>query len=197
MRAAERFATGPAQTRIDQHRVTLQTWTRRLLSFGLAASVVFICRALPAQAAPGASHPGRAVALDTASILASARPEIEAANAAWVPGLRRRDAQAIAAAYADSGMFIAPDGNVTRGRAAIARMYAARFPHMRAVRAGAVVQGGLAVLGPRRIAEWGEAWLEMAPEADGGAPVRRGGTYLTVWQREADGHWRIVRNLAL
>ena len=25
---------------------------------------------------------------------------------------------------------------------------------------------------------------------------RSGGGYLTVWQRETDGHWRIVRNLA-
>jgi ketosteroid isomerase-like protein len=32
---------------------------------------------------------------------------------------------------------------------------------------------------------------------DGGAPARSGGAYLTVWQREPDGHWRIVRNLAL
>lgn len=47
-----------------------------------------------------------------------------------------------------------------------------------------------------QIAEWGQAWLELAPEVKGEAPTRSGGTYLTVWQRETDGHWRIVRNLA-
>jgi uncharacterized protein (TIGR02246 family) len=151
---------------------------------------------LPAQAA--AAAPARADAIvDTTAILASARPEIEAANAAWLPGLRNRDAQAIAAAYADSGLFIAPDGSVTRGREAIARMYAARFPKLRAIRFGAVVQGGLTLLSPTRIAEWGQAWLEMESRAKGGPPVRSGGSYLTVWQRESDGHWRIVRNLAL
>jgi hypothetical protein len=75
-------------------------------------------------------------------------------------------------------------------------MYAARFSHLRAISAGNVVQHGLAALGPTRIAEWGEAWLELAPEAVGGAPVRHGDTYLTIWRRDSDGHWRIARNLA-
>jgi ketosteroid isomerase-like protein len=135
-------------------------------------------------------------ALDTAAILASARATIDAANAAWLPGLRERNAPAIAAAYADSGLFIAADGTVTRGRDGVARMYAARFPRLGVIRSGGVVQDGLTVLGPSRIAEWGHGWLELEPAANGGVPVRSGGTYLTVWQRESDGQWRIVRNLA-
>jgi len=133
--------------------------------------------------------------LDTGAILSSARPDIDAANTAWLPGLQRRDAVAIAAAYADSGLFIAVDGTVTRGRAAVARMYADRFPRLRPIRAGGIVQDGLTVLGPTRIAEWGRGWLELAPERAGAPPVRSGGSYLTIWEREADGHWRIIRNL--
>jgi ketosteroid isomerase-like protein len=148
---------------------------------------------LPAQPPTGDAARAR---LDTAAILGSARPEIDAANAAWLPGLRRRDADAIVAAYADSGLFVAGDGTVTRGRAAIARMYAARFPRMRPIRDGAVVQDGLTALGATRIAEWGPAWLDLEPERAGGPAVRSGGTYLTIWQRDADGHWRIHRNLA-
>jgi len=164
-----------------------------LISLGLLACVVSASRSLAAQAAPS---PAPAVALDTTAILASARSDIDAANAAWLPGLRNRDAQAIVAAYSDSGVFVAPNGTVTQGREAIARMYAARFPRLRTIRTGAVVEGGTTVLGPTRIAEWGQAWLEQSPEASGGTPVRSGGTFLTVWQRESDGHWRIVRNLA-
>jgi uncharacterized protein (TIGR02246 family) len=173
------------------------TWSRRVAPLGLLASVLLAGPTLSAQVAgrPSAVDVPHGP-LDTAAILASARPEIDAANAAWLPGLQRRDADAIAAAYADSGLFVAGDGTVTRGRAAVARMYAARFPRLRPIRTGAVVQDGLAVLGPTRIAEWGHGWLELAPERDGEAPERSGGTYLTVWQREADGHWRIVRNLA-
>lgn len=173
-------------------------WSRRLAApLGLLAGALLAGPALPAQVAgrPATAEVAREP-LDTAAILASARPEIDAANAAWLPGMQRHDAGAIAAAYADSGLFIAGDGTVTRGRAAVALMYAARFPRLRPIRAGAVVQDGLTVLGPTRIAEWGHGWLELAPERDGAPPGRSEGTYLTVWQREADGHWRIVRNLA-
>jgi len=133
--------------------------------------------------------------LDTAAILASARPDIEAANAAWLPGLRTRNAALIAAAYADSGLFIAADGAVTRGRAAVAQLYAARFPRLRAIRAGGVVEDGLTVISASCVVEWGHAWLEQDPATGTGPPVRTRGTYLTVWNRGTDGHWRITRNL--
>src|SRR5262245_50455826 len=177
--------------------MTSPTWSHRVASLGLLASALLFAPVLRAQGAgkPPSADASRAP-LDTAAILASARPEIDAANAAWLPGMQRRDAGAIAAAYADSGLFIAGDGTVTHGRAAVARMYAGRFPRLRTIRAGAVVQDGMTVLGPTRIVAWGHGWLELAPERDGGPPGRSGGTYLTVWQREADGHWRIVRNLA-
>ena len=177
--------------------MTSPTWSRCVAPLGLLACALLAGPTLAAQVAgrPTTADAGRGP-LDTAAILASARPEIDAANAAWLPGLQRHDAGAIAAAYADSGLFVAGDGTVTRGRAAVARMYAERFPRLRPIRAGGLVQDGLTVLGPTRVAEWGHGWLELAPERDGAPPGRSEGTYLTVWQREADGHWRIVRNLA-
>jgi uncharacterized protein (TIGR02246 family) len=150
-----------------------------------------------AQATPksaDARDTGR-VRVDTAAILASARPEIEAANAAWLPGLKQHDAKSIAAPYADSGLFIAGNGTVTRGRDAVAHMYEARFPKLRPIRGG-IEQDGLTVLAPTRIIEWGRGWLEMEPERAGAPPVRSGGSYVTIWERQADGHWRIVRNMA-
>jgi len=133
--------------------------------------------------------------LDTAAILASARPDIGAANAAWLPGLRTRNAALIAAAYADSGLFIAADGAVTRGQAAVAKLYTARFPRLRTIRAGGVVEDGLTVISASCVVEWGHAWLEQDPATGTGPPVRSGGEYLTVWNRGPDGHWRITRNL--
>ncbi|HEV8435450.1 MAG TPA: SgcJ/EcaC family oxidoreductase [Thermoanaerobaculia bacterium] len=125
------------------------------------------------------------------AILAGARADIEHANDDWVPALRRRDAETIAAAYVDDGIFIAPDGTVTRGRAAIVAMYAARFPKMKEIHDGGIVQDGTAVIDDSTIYEWGHAWLET-----GQPPVRSGGRYLTVWKRQTDGHWRITRNMA-
>jgi uncharacterized protein (TIGR02246 family) len=173
-------------------------WSRRVVPLGLLASALSTEPALLAQATvatPATRDTGR-LQLDTAAILTSARPEIDAANAAWLSGLQQHDAGAIAAAYADSGLFIAGDGTVSRGRDAVRRMYAARVRRLRPIRAGGVAQDGLTVLGPTRIAEWGHGWLDLEPEREGGPPVRSGGTYLTVWSREADGHWRIIRNLA-
>src|SRR5512142_1727614 len=187
-----------ADTIIIRHTdMTPPTWSRRVAPLGLLASALLAGPTLPAQVAgrPAAADSGRGP-LDSAAILANARPEVDAANAAWLPGLQRRDADAIAAAYADSGLFVAGDGTVARGRAAVARMYAERFSRLRPIRAGALVQDGLTVLAPTRIAEWAHGWLELAPERDGALPGRSGGTYLTVWERESDGHWRIVRNLA-
>jgi uncharacterized protein (TIGR02246 family) len=171
----------------------------RTLPLGVLAGVLLLAPALLAQTtskSTAAPDTGR-VRLDTVAILASARHEIDAANAAWLPGLRQRDAKAIAAPYADSGLFIAGDGTVTRGRVAVERMYEARFPRLRPIRAGGIVQDGLAVLTPTRIAEWGHGWIDMEAEREGAPPVRSGGSYLTIWERQADGHWRIVRNLAL
>lgn len=149
-----------------------------------------------AFASPAAAQaPGAMPGLDTAAILASARADIDAANDGWVPSLRRKNAMGIAYAYADSGLFIAHDGTVTRGRAAVARMYESTFPRMRQIVDGGIVQEGMAVERPDRIYEWGRAWLVMAPAKDGDPPTRTGGAYLTVWERQADGHWRITRNM--
>jgi uncharacterized protein (TIGR02246 family) len=166
----------------------------RILPLGaLVLAPALLAQATPRSAA--ARDTGR-TRLDTAAILASARPEIEAANAAWLPGLKQHDAKSIAAPYADSGLFIAGNGAVTRGRDAVARMYEARFPKLRPIRAGGIAQDGLAVLAPTRILEWGRGWLEMEPERAGAPPVKSGGSYVTVWERQPDGHWRIVRNMA-
>ncbi len=161
--------------------------------FVLAAAVATLAACHPAAPAPSPAP----ATLDTAAVIASARAEIDAANGAWLPGLRARDAAAIVAAYADSGLFIGPDGSVTRGRAAVERMYASRFPRLRPIVGGGVVQDGIVAVAPDRIYEWGHAWLEMEAERPGAPPVRGGGAYLTVWQRGADGHWRIARNIAL
>lgn len=166
---------------------------RRLLHILLLAAPLSIVPALRAQSPVADSS---RVKLDTTAIIASAHYDIDKANSAWVPGLRQRNAELITAAYADSGLFIAGDGTVTRGRAAITLMYASRFPQLRPIRDGGVVQDGVKVLGRRRIAEWGYAWLEFEPGSAGQSPIRRGGQYLTIWERGGDGHWRITRNLA-
>jgi uncharacterized protein (TIGR02246 family) len=139
----------------------------------------------------------KATAAQDAALLASAHHDVEEANAAWLPGLKQRDASAIVAAYADDGVFVTSDGRSFQGRSGIERMYEERFPKLGQIVGGGVVQEGTAVAGTW-IYEWGHAWLETAAQRAGDPPVKSGGSYLTVWQRESpNGRWRIVRNLAL
>jgi uncharacterized protein (TIGR02246 family) len=149
-------------------------------------------------AAPGVTGSLRAqAAFDTAAVLASARPDIAAANSAWLPGLKKKDAKAITAAFADSAIFITAGGTVVRGRPAITRMYEARFPLLGKIERGEVVSEGLVAVKDDLVYEWGHATLQMASATPGGPPRRGGGAYLTVWKRSADGHWQIVRNVAM
>jgi hypothetical protein len=71
--------------------MTISRWRHLVLPLGVLALSGAAGRPLLAQANP------TPLRLDTAAVLASARPEIEAANAAWFPGLQRRDAASIAA----------------------------------------------------------------------------------------------------
>lgn len=166
--------------------------TLRHAFVSLLAAVAGIAPASSVLAQAGSIAP-----LDTAAILAHARPEIDAANAAWVPGLQSHEADPIVAAYSDSAVFVTNDGKLISGRAAIRDLYVSRFPNLPKVVGGAVRQTGLTVVKPDRIYEWGEAWLDLAPASPGAAPSRHGGTYLTVWQRESDGHWRITHNISM
>src|SRR5262249_32037759 len=81
------------------------------------------------------------IAFDQASvhssgIPASARHAIAAANAEWLPAMQHQDAATIAAVYADDGVFVAPNGETVRGRAAVEQFMRDRF-----VRSGRVVDG--------------------------------------------------------
>lgn len=129
-----------------------------------------------------------------AQLIASAKPAIDAVNADWLPALRRRDAKAIAAAYADNGVFVSAGGESVVGREAIEQLYRARIERIHRVVGGDIVQEGMATSGGL-IYEWGHASLDTE-QADG-THTSGGGGYLTVWQRDAHGVWRIVRNLVL
>jgi uncharacterized protein (TIGR02246 family) len=161
----------------------------------VAAGLVLAC---------GSQHPNvagsapSAAAAATVTIVESARPEIEAANAAWVRGMQQHHSALIADAYMEDGVFVTGDGQAIHGRAAIAQMYEQRLSRLGTVLGGRVVQDGIQAAGDR-VYEWGHAWLELPAARASDPPVKQGGHYLTVWQRDAaaGGRWRILRNLVL
>jgi uncharacterized protein (TIGR02246 family) len=128
-----------------------------------------------------------------APVPADAHAAIAAANAAWVPALKKGDAAAVAAPYADDALFVTAQGFVVKGRDGVGQLMRSRFTQMGAVISGSIVQDGLTVQGDL-VYEWGHASLESTKD---GARQHSGGRYLTVWQKTAAGKWQIIRNLSL
>jgi len=130
----------------------------------------------------------------TDDLLAQARPTIEAANADWVPAMKRKDAKAIASFYAEDGVLVAPNGKSLQGREAVEASYAKGMTASFRFVGGGIVQDGVVLVPGPLIYEWGHADIEV--ERDGKV-IHSAGNYLTVWKRNADGRWEISRNLAL
>lgn len=158
------------------------------LPTALSMAILFAASSLAFAATPAAPAASAAVPED---LLAAAHMTIAAANADWVPAMKRRDPKAIAAFYAVDGAFIKADGESVRGRAAVEKMYAERLTGDFVFKGGGLAQDGAVVAGDL-IYEWGHADIEFER---GGKAGRSGGKYLTVWRRNDAGKWEIVRNV--
>lgn len=126
----------------------------------------------------------------TQTIEPAARKGIDADNQAWIDGVKAGEAAHIAATYADNALDCGPTGECIRGRATIEEhikgMFAkrGRAQEAKVSSVGSVQQGDF-------VYEWGRA---EASFANGNSLVDR---YLTVWHREADGSWKIFRNMVI
>ncbi|MGA7155391.1 MAG: DUF4440 domain-containing protein [Acidobacteriaceae bacterium] len=115
---------------------------------------------------------------------------IDAGNQAWILGMKEGRAAVIGATYTEDAIDCGPGGDCIRGRAAIERQMKELFDRLGDATAafvksiGSVQQGSF-------IYEWGHA----------GATFANGKTvdsrYLTAWQKQQDGTWRIFRNLVI
>lgn len=136
-------------------------------------------------------------ALTSVSVLAQAgaidpiaRRDIDAGNQAWVTGMKEVTAAPIAATYADSAVDCTANGECLKGRAAIEDYLRARIAKLgRAISAsatslGSVQQGDF-------VYEWGRSEVSFA---NGQTLAHR---YLTVWQRQPGGGWKIFRNMPI
>ena len=134
-----------------------------------------------------------AAAADPPAIAAAAAAAIRDANAQWLPAMKRGDVAAIVAPYAEDALFVTAKGDTIRGRAAIAELYRQRLAAIAGVVDGDIVSDGRAAATAELVYEWGHATLVLAHQD--GSHSRGGGPYLTVWQRDGAGHWRIIRNV--
>jgi ketosteroid isomerase-like protein len=126
----------------------------------------------------------------TKAIDPAARKDIDAGNQAWATGMKQGNATLIAATYAENALDCPVTGDCIKGRAAIEDYMKARTAKLgratfaSATSLGSVQQGDF-------VYEWGRAELSFG---DGPKAAHR---YLTVWQRQPGGTWKIFRNMPI
>jgi uncharacterized protein (TIGR02246 family) len=118
---------------------------------------------------------------------------IAKANSDYVEAMKTGDAAAIAAPYIDDAVFVGIDGGCTRGQAEIEKMYRARFERSGLAKSARIDSRRLVVDGNLAY-ESGYGEIGRLRE---GKLVVDGGRFLTVWQRQPDGEWKILRNIVL
>jgi len=126
----------------------------------------------------------------TEAIDRAARKDIDAGNQAWATGMKDGRAALITATYAENALDCAATGECVKGRPAIEDYLRARIAKLgratfaAATSLGSVQQGDF-------VYEWGRA------EVSFGAGPKAAHRYLTVWQRQPGGVWKIFRNMPI
>ena len=118
---------------------------------------------------------------------------IEKANSEWVVAMKTGDAATIAAPYTEDASFIMIDGTCIKGRTEIEKMYRDRFSRFG-------VAGSTKINSKKLVVDndlaYESGYGEIGLLKDGKLSVK-GGRFLTVWQRQANGDWKILRNVVL
>jgi uncharacterized protein (TIGR02246 family) len=124
---------------------------------------------------------------------ATALSTIDRADSDWIGAMQSRDVQRIVAPYDRDGMFVTAAGVVIRTRDSIAALYRRRLGAIASIHDGAIVRDGVQPVNDTIVYEWGHGGMTYTDTA--GATHSARGPYLTVWRKESDGAWRIIRNL--
>ena len=118
---------------------------------------------------------------------------VEKANSDFVVAMKTGDAAIIAAPYAENASFITIDGACVQGRTEIEKLYRDRF-----------ARGGLAsstkINSKKLVVDndlaYESGYGEIGVLKDDKLSIK-GGRFLTVWQRQTNGDWKILRNVVL
>jgi ketosteroid isomerase-like protein len=120
----------------------------------------------------------------------SARTAVDAGNQAWIEGVKTEDVRRIIATYTEDAVDCAPTGECLRGRVQIERQMTTQLASLGRARSAAVKTWGSTEQGSF-VYEWGQA---EATFVSGKKLVEK---YLTAWQKQPDGTWKIFRNMVI
>ena len=122
---------------------------------------------------------------------AGARAAIEATNAKFFDAFKRGDKAALLANYADDAIVMMPNEEAWRGRDGMDKGFSAFLGQM-AMKDGATKTEDVMVAGDMAIETGTFAWTL---QIKAGGEVQDKGKYLTVWKRQPDGSWKILRDI--
>ena len=148
----------------------------------ILAVVTVACSSNPPSAGGGVSS-----ASDTASV----RAAIEAANTKSLEAFKRGDKTGLVANYADDAILMMPNEEAWRGRDGIEKGFTSFLSQM-SFKDGAATTADVMVAGDIAVETGTFAWT-LQPKS--GAEFKDKGKYLTVWRRQTDGTWKIVRDI--
>ncbi|MBI3792665.1 MAG: DUF4440 domain-containing protein [Gemmatimonadetes bacterium] len=122
---------------------------------------------------------------------AAARKAIEASNTAQLAAIMKGDVQGAVAPYADDAIVFNPGAPMSKGKAATSGMFEGMFKAMAISDAAlrtedVIVSGDLAV-------EHGTFKWTLTPK--GAKAMVDSGKYVVVWRKQADGGWKIIRDI--
>ena len=128
----------------------------------------------------------------SAEEIAAVRTAIDAANAVVVAALNEGDVAKFLTNYTDDAILMLPNSPAMRGRAGIetavkAMLETVTFSDVKIVTEGVMLADDIAV-------ETGSNEWTLTPK--GGKPMVDKGKYITVWKRQADGSWKIARDVS-
>lgn len=118
---------------------------------------------------------------------------VKKANSEFEIAMTKSDTATIAEPYTADAVFVTPDGTATRGRTAIEQLYRDRFAKSGPALETKIVSEELMLDGDFAY-ERGRGSITRLVE---GKRVTDWARFLTVWQRQPDGNWKIFRNVVL
>jgi uncharacterized protein (TIGR02246 family) len=185
-------AAGEFEDRLDKTR---EAWSRRLdaLERELCVAARYRKHLMAVAALSAFSVPLEILGSPiSSSDLASAKSTIQAVNSDWIIAVKDRDAERIASPYALDAVNIGLDGRVLLGRSAIREAKSEWLRTAPILLDGSLQDDGMSIEG-ELIYEWGHSSLRWR-NSDGtvkSTSIR----FLTVWRKDPDLKWRIIRNL--
>jgi len=124
---------------------------------------------------------------------ATVRQAIDAVNARFTSAFKRGDADSLIALYTPNAVQLNPNFPAWEGAAAIKQAFAGFFSTV-VVTDASFTTRDIVIAGNKAI-ERGTYALRLRPR-NGGAEINDRGKYMTTWERQPDGSWKIIRDIS-